>query len=115
MKTLSLIILFVISVSAQAPTLKVETEGMRHKGNIDKFDHLRVSSPALISFFDGKFVEAVERDDVQVKNLQLQTDSDSQLPNGFFSSSKDKSKLWWIVYCADHRTIFFIEEYKAKK
>lgn len=116
MKIFSLIILFTLSAAAQqAPTLKIETENMRHQGNVDKFDHLRVSSPAVISFFDGKFIEAIERDPFQVKNLQLYVEADSQLPKDFQRDSKDRSKLWWIVYCLDHRTVFFIEEYKKQK
>jgi hypothetical protein len=106
------ILVFAISAYSQAPTLKIQTETDRHADNVQRFQHLKISSPARVTFYDGKTLEIVEEDGKSVLATSLFIDIDS---HGLDLLKDTKDKKFWIIYCEEHKTLYFTELYLPKK
>lgn len=107
------LLLFTLSCSAQSapPTLKKETSETNcdhDTSRIERFELIRLTAPARVTFFDNKVLESVQRDDKQIKAQTFFVDDTTKLPKDFLKVYK--KHFWFILYCEKDSHVYVISE-----
>ncbi len=90
-------------------TFAFSQEKLRHPNPVLSFKQIRITSPARISYIDGKSIEIIEEWGKEINYLKLEIDTDTQLVP---KMKANNGKLYWFIYCVEHQVLRFVENYE---